>query len=393
MRTKHIPRNATYTHQGRSRISKIKNKELISYRNLDHLSAVLTSQQITSAVDALLHNTPLWKVENRRPSNDLNPATPDFEPEPRKLKTNNDTTQKSRQGSEIQMQETLASRMRKKSTSSQSYEDNANGDKSAVPFTTGKSPPGLKHDISPNMRASTPKQQKNNERGGVRNIPENLQQPRSPTMYANHIAYLGEADNSIDDLTQLSPRDSIYMSFPELSNEFVQALYAVCPNTSTLYKFLTTPETLLIPQPKKVCRYFLEGGCYRADCKFSHEMSKEICTYWKKGICAKGDGQCDYYHGLSEILIEQIRHIGSEDTKEEPEIISRSSDEPIEDPSDAFPSLIAAAPSSITKDTSKMKPGWKIRDSSSPSDTSSRGGSPPSAGIWPVKSALSKGKS
>jgi hypothetical protein len=95
------------------------------------------------------------------------------------------------------------------------------------------------YDKSPNMKGVEPKQQKNNERSHVKITSDLYKQQKSPTTY-EQVSYLGEADHAIDDLTLISPRDSIYMAFPELSSEFVHALYSMSPHSS--YKFLQRLE-------------------------------------------------------------------------------------------------------------------------------------------------------
>ncbi|XP_025093193.1 uncharacterized protein LOC112563492 isoform X2 [Pomacea canaliculata] len=46
----------------------------------------------------------------------------------------------------------------------------------------------------------------------------------------------------------------------------------------------------------KPCSFYLEGQCYRADCKFSHDTSSITCRFWEEGQCFKGD-LCPFRHG------------------------------------------------------------------------------------------------
>jgi len=48
-----------------------------------------------------------------------------------------------------------------------------------------------------------------------------------------------------------------------------------------------------------LCRHFLAGGCFRADCRFSHDMSSTVCSFWLKGECLKGDA-CGFLHGYDD---------------------------------------------------------------------------------------------
>ncbi|CAE6457694.1 unnamed protein product [Rhizoctonia solani] len=47
----------------------------------------------------------------------------------------------------------------------------------------------------------------------------------------------------------------------------------------------------------RVCRYYLEGECRRADCRFSHDIERALCRYWLRNQCVKGD-QCEFLHTL-----------------------------------------------------------------------------------------------
>eukprot|EP01138_Halocafeteria_seosinensis_P009642 gb/GECG01009853.1/.p1 GENE.gb/GECG01009853.1/~~gb/GECG01009853.1/.p1 ORF type:complete len:580 (+),score=73.67 gb/GECG01009853.1/:1-1740(+) len=46
---------------------------------------------------------------------------------------------------------------------------------------------------------------------------------------------------------------------------------------------------------KPVCRHLLDGGCFRADCEFSHDVSYMPCRFWLQGTCEKGDA-CPFSH-------------------------------------------------------------------------------------------------
>ncbi|KZP01884.1 hypothetical protein CALVIDRAFT_570986 [Calocera viscosa TUFC12733] len=49
--------------------------------------------------------------------------------------------------------------------------------------------------------------------------------------------------------------------------------------------------------PNRVCRYFLQGECRRADCRFSHDIERALCRFWLRGQCAKGE-QCEFVHEI-----------------------------------------------------------------------------------------------
>tara|TARA_B110000305_G_C18981062_1_gene421670 strand:+ start:224 stop:532 length:309 start_codon:yes stop_codon:yes gene_type:complete len=44
-----------------------------------------------------------------------------------------------------------------------------------------------------------------------------------------------------------------------------------------------------------VCRHLLNGGCYRSDCTFSHDVDEHTCLFWLRGVCTKTD--CQFFHG------------------------------------------------------------------------------------------------
>ena len=48
-----------------------------------------------------------------------------------------------------------------------------------------------------------------------------------------------------------------------------------------------------------VCRYFLTSGCYRSDCKFSHDATATTCRFWALGECAKGS-TCPFRHAFED---------------------------------------------------------------------------------------------
>lgn len=73
-----------------------------------------------------------------------------------------------------------------------------------------------------------------------------------------------------------------------------------------------------VPGGNRVCRYFLQGECLRADCRFrsvvmysatiphevdrkyltaSHDLERALCRFWLRGTCAKGEN-CEFLHHL-----------------------------------------------------------------------------------------------
>ena len=54
-----------------------------------------------------------------------------------------------------------------------------------------------------------------------------------------------------------------------------------------------------------VCRHLLNGGCYRSDCQFSHDVDGHTCLFWIRGRCNKGD-ECQFRHGFCAKLLEGI---------------------------------------------------------------------------------------
>eukprot|EP01134_Creolimax_fragrantissima_P007552 CFRG7552T1 len=63
-----------------------------------------------------------------------------------------------------------------------------------------------------------------------------------------------------------------------------------------------TPEYVIPDSSKavgRVCRHWLQGQCFRANCWFSHEAQDTTCRFWLKGQCIKGV-HCPFTHGVSE---------------------------------------------------------------------------------------------
>jgi hypothetical protein len=45
-----------------------------------------------------------------------------------------------------------------------------------------------------------------------------------------------------------------------------------------------------------ICRHFLQGGCFRRDCWYSHDFNARLCKFWALGSCVKGSA-CPFIHG------------------------------------------------------------------------------------------------
>ena len=48
-----------------------------------------------------------------------------------------------------------------------------------------------------------------------------------------------------------------------------------------------------------VCKYFLQGQCFRADCWYSHDPKSVTCKFWIYGDCMKGN-RCEFRHAYEE---------------------------------------------------------------------------------------------
>jgi len=55
-----------------------------------------------------------------------------------------------------------------------------------------------------------------------------------------------------------------------------------------------------------VCRHMLNGGCYRSDCQFSHDVDGHTCSFWLRGRCGKGN-TCRFMHGFSKKLLDGVK--------------------------------------------------------------------------------------
>jgi hypothetical protein len=86
-----------------------------------------------------------------------------------------------------------------------------------------------------------------------------------------------------------------------------------------------------VPDTRPVCRHYLAGGCWRADCAFAHDVTGTVCRFWLQGRCARGDA-CVFRHGPPQM--EGAANAATEDDEEEEE-----EEEPRLDDGTAFPAL------------------------------------------------------
>ncbi|KAJ3048792.1 hypothetical protein HK097_010201, partial [Rhizophlyctis rosea] len=50
--------------------------------------------------------------------------------------------------------------------------------------------------------------------------------------------------------------------------------------------------------PMPICRHYLAGGCFRSDCKYTHDTDSRLCKFWARGFCIKGDA-CEFVHSVT----------------------------------------------------------------------------------------------
>lgn len=53
-----------------------------------------------------------------------------------------------------------------------------------------------------------------------------------------------------------------------------------------------------------VCRHFLDKGCYRADCTYSH--AKGVCLFWLKGSCRWRVSECQFLHSFDREMVQDV---------------------------------------------------------------------------------------
>ncbi|XP_076461989.1 uncharacterized protein LOC143294399 [Babylonia areolata] len=68
----------------------------------------------------------------------------------------------------------------------------------------------------------------------------------------------------------------------------------------------------------KPCSFYLEGCCYRLDCKFSHDISSITCQFWESGQCFKGP-LCPFLHGYGSDACTSTARAGQENRLQCPE--------------------------------------------------------------------------
>ncbi|CAG8454427.1 1847_t:CDS:2 [Ambispora gerdemannii] len=73
---------------------------------------------------------------------------------------------------------------------------------------------------------------------------------------------------------------------------------------STIATKSPSTTTLTKEKGKQMCRFFLEGTCFRKDCMFSHDLQNVICKFWMRGSCLAGDS-CIFIH---EIDLDRVRN-------------------------------------------------------------------------------------
>eukprot|EP01135_Chromosphaera_perkinsii_P008578 Nk52_evm20s1401 gene=Nk52_evmTU20s1401 len=96
---------------------------------------------------------------------------------------------------------------------------------------------------------------------------------------------------------------------------------------------------------KPVCRYFLEGGCYRANCWYSHEIETAVCKFWIQGCCFKGD-ECPFRHSYD---FEGSSSPGEEEAEKAVE------SGPVEWTASDFPGLDDMKPSPVNENLSSLQ--------------------------------------
>lgn len=137
-----------------------------------------------------------------------------------------------------------------------------------------------------------------------------------------------------------------------------------------------------------ICRYWMSTGqCFRADCRFSHDLSGHVCRYWLAGNCLAGDS-CVFSHDPSALL--NTLSLSEPSSMSTPPPDSYDQSLPVSD-YDAFPTL-SRGPQPASNMTSSLKtlyasnsdpvaapPGFSSRQALAPEFIPSRPQSRPSS--------------
>lgn len=105
-----------------------------------------------------------------------------------------------------------------------------------------------------------------------------------------------------------------------------------------------------------VCRHFMQGYCFRSDCRYSHDSSSRICKFWTQGYCAKGD-ECPFVHG-TETVLDQV----TSSRVQRSVTLAPTPSQPVPSFAEEFPTLGA---SSVKKSSSVKTPSVSSNPSSS----------------------------
>jgi hypothetical protein len=96
-----------------------------------------------------------------------------------------------------------------------------------------------------------------------------------------------------EDLVEYTPVVSTALKsvLDDLPGADIAALAAL--DDTSLLELLAVMETQVEPEPP--CRHFLAGGCYRRDCRFTHDVSRMACRFLAAGLCLQGS-ECPFMH-------------------------------------------------------------------------------------------------
>ncbi|KAL1918303.1 uncharacterized protein VTP21DRAFT_2963 [Calcarisporiella thermophila] len=109
-------------------------------------------------------------------------------------------------------------------------------------------------------------------------------------------------------------------------------------------------EVERIEKRPQVCRHFLEGGCYRKDCMFRHDFDAQVCKFWLRDTCLKGD-DCQFRHDVDvSSVADRLSAVYLNDTNKDNKNVTKILEE-------EFPSL-----ASPTKSKSPKRPPIRLEE-------------------------------
>eukprot|EP00047_Mylnosiga_fluctuans_P008381 m.258465 g.258465 ORF g.258465 m.258465 type:complete len:511 (+) comp21568_c0_seq1:2328-3860(+) len=164
-------------------------------------------------------------------------------------------------------------------------------------------------------------------------------------------------------LASSAPMNSLTRMLGDMPEDDIRALAAL--DDDALLGVLALMEDSDI-ETKQPCRHFLQGGCYRKNCWFSHDTHEIPCRFFAAGICRDGPS-CAFLHDAGHARFAAAAALVREMAMA---AAGGASAQEMPPAPDAFPELVPVR--SATAPTAKYAMAAAAAPASSRSDASSR---------------------